>query len=104
MRLWCRSCLTVTNQAVTKTYTLNSADGRRRAKRDRIELTPHDGIIPVIVHGTCGCGREGVYVSRSQNILCPSCGRESEALLGQDDGLELGEVGGVPVEIENIGA
>ena len=90
---------------VTKTYTLNSADGRRRAKRDRIELTSHDGIIPVIVHGTCRCGREGVYVSRSQNILCPSCGRESEALLsaGQDDGFNLGEVGGFQNGAQNIG-
>lgn len=95
----------MTNQDVTKTYTLSSADGRRRAKRDRIELTSHNGIIPVIVHGTCKCGREGVYVSRSQNILCPSCGRESEALLSasQDDGLDSGEVGRVPVEAENIG-
>lgn len=68
MNLWCKRCLTLKEHRVIRTYTGDTTRGRRITTVDRIMLDPHDGITPLVVHGTCECGRAGRFICNSDSV------------------------------------
>ncbi len=72
MNLWCKRCETLTEHEVTRTFTGKTTRGKRGSRENRVDLTPRDGVIPLVVDATCECGGKGRFICNSNSVTVPS--------------------------------